>query len=228
MELQRLSTILEFMGLLNHEAGKLLPPLVLGGATYLKSLAGKKWHDPHDNDNSLTLDQQRYIKRSKIDIKIILRQSPTSLSQFELFQRLNSGGSGLTPQELRNCMLVSLNRQIFTWLFDLTKDENFQTCLSLPEKLYKESYDMELALRFILLRKLQVKDLPASGTPLGQFLTDKMVQMASDPNFNMSEEEKAFHRTFDLLAEALESDSFRKYDRAKEKFTVASQCQHLR
>jgi hypothetical protein len=43
--LQRLSTILEFMGLLRDENNKLLPPLVLEGATYLKALDRKKWHD---------------------------------------------------------------------------------------------------------------------------------------------------------------------------------------
>jgi hypothetical protein len=216
--LQRLSTILEFMGLLRDEEKKLLPPLVLEGATYLKALDKKKWHDPHDPDNSLTADQQRYFKRSKIDVKIILRQSHES-AQYELFQRLNSGGSGLTPQELRNCMLVSINRDIFYWLAKLTKHESFQRCISLPEKLFKEAYDMELALRFILLRKMTLQALPAYGTPLGEFLTDKMVEMASGASFDMKKEEAAFKDTFDLLDAALESDSFRKYEQGKNRFT---------
>jgi len=216
--LQRLSTILQFMGLLRDEQGKLLPPLVLEGATYLKALEKKKWNDPHDTGNSLTPDQQRYIKRSKIDVKIILRQSHES-AQYELFQRLNSGGSGLTPQELRNCMLVSINREIYYWLAKLTKHDSFQKCISLPEKLYKEAYDMELALRFILLRRIQMQDLPAHGTPLGEFLTDKMIEMASSNAFDKKKEEEAFRKTFDLLDAALESDCFRKYDQSKRRFT---------
>jgi hypothetical protein len=216
--LQRLSTILEFMGLLRDEENKLLPPLVLAGATYLKALDKKKWHDPHDPDNSLTTDQQRYIKRSKIDVKIILRQSHES-AQYELFQRLNSGGSGLTPQELRNCMLVSINRNIYYWLAKMAKHDSFQKSISLPEKLYKEAYDMELALRFILLRKLPMQDLPSYGTPLGEFLTDKMVEMASSARFDKKKEETAFKETFDLLDAALESDCFRKYEQTKKRFT---------
>ncbi|MFO0952419.1 MAG: DUF262 domain-containing protein [Isosphaeraceae bacterium] len=216
--LQRLSTILEFMGILRDEERKLLPPLVLEGATYLKALDKKKWSDPHDPENSLTAEQQRYVKRAKIDIKIILRQSHES-AQYELFQRLNSGGSGLTAQELRNCMLVSINRDVFYWLASLTKHEPFQRCISLPEKLYKEAYDMELALRFILLRRIPLKDLPPYGTPLGEFLTEKMVEMASSPRLDRKEEEAAFKGVFDLLDTALESDSFRKFDQRKGRFT---------
>lgn len=216
--LQRLSTILEFMGLLRDEEKKLLPPLVLEGATYLKALDKKKWHDPHDPENSLTTEQQRYIKRSKIDVKIVLRQSHQS-AQYELFQRLNSGGSGLTAQELRNCMLVSIDREVFNWLAKLTKNVAFQRCISLPEKLAKEAYDMELALRFILLRRIPLLDLPAYGTPLGEFLTEKMVEMAAGASFDRRKEEAAFNSTFDLLDAALESDSFRKYEQGKSRFT---------
>lgn len=214
--LQRLSTIFEFMGQLRGEGQELLKPLILEGATYLKALDRKKWHDPHDPENSLTSDQQRYIKRSKIDIKIILRESDDS-AQYELFQRLNTGGSSLTAQELRNCMLISINRDLFKWLDNLTKYQSFQRCVSLPEKLVKEAYDMELALRFILLRKLPINDLP--GTPLGDFLTERMKNAALDRSFDPKKEELAFKATFDLLDSALESDSFRKYDQSKKRFT---------
>lgn len=216
--LQRLSTILEFMGHLKDEEGNVRPPLVLEGATYLKALDMKKWNDPHDPTNSLTAEQQRYIKRSKLDVKIILRQSHES-AQYELFQRLNSGGSGLTAQEMRNCMLISINRDMFNWLVGLTKDESFLRCISLPDKLYKEAYDVELALRFILLRKLSMDELPPTGTPLGEFLTEKMLKLAQAGTFERAAEEKAFVSTFRLLDAALESDSFRKYDQTKKRFT---------
>lgn len=214
--LQRLSTIFEFMGQLRGEGQELLKPLILEGATYLKALDRKKWHDPHDPENSLTSDQQRYIKRSKIDIKIILRESDDS-AQYELFQRLNTGGSSFTAQELRNCMLISMNRDLFKWLDNLTKYQSFQRCVSLPEKLVKEAYDMELALRFILLRKLPIDELP--GTPLGDFLTERMKDAALNRSLNMMKEEQAFKAVFDLLDSVLESDSFRKYDLSKKRFT---------
>lgn len=217
--LQRLSTIFEFMGILKDEDEKLVPPLVLAGATYLTELKGKKWSDPHAPQEAITPDQQRFIKRSKIDVKIILRESDPS-AQYEMFQRLNTGGTVLSAQELRNCILISINKDYYKWLADDLADyESFKRCISLPEKLVKEAYDVELALRFVLLRQLTKEELPASGVPLGEFLTNAMIASASSGVFKSPKEEKTFKATFDLLAAALDSDSFRKYDIKKEKFT---------
>src|SRR5262245_30938459 len=113
-------------------------------------------------------------------------------------------------------MLVSIDRDLFYWLAKLTRLEAFQRCISLPEKLIKEAYDMELVLRFILLRKLALEGLPAHGTALGDFLTEKMVEMASGQQLDKKKEEKAFKDTFELLDAALESDSFRKYDQGNQ------------
>ncbi len=89
--LQRLSTILELMGELRDEDGHKLPMLKLEGTRYLPSLVEKKWRGT-GTESSLTPDQQRFIKRAKLDIKIILRESAES-AKYELFQRLNTGGS---------------------------------------------------------------------------------------------------------------------------------------
>jgi hypothetical protein len=216
--LQRLSTIFEFMGILKNEKGEPVKPLILTEATYLTELKGKKWHDPHSPSESISVDQQRYIKRSKLDIKIILRQSDPS-AQYEMFQRLNTGGATLSPQELRNCILISINRDYYRWLAELAAYENFQRCISLPEKLVREAYDLELALRFVLLRKLAMSELPGWGKPLGEFLTKRMIEVATSKQFDTAKEEKVFKTTFDLLASALDSDSFRKYETQKKRFT---------
>lgn len=216
--LQRLSTIFEFMGILRDEKKRKLPPLELAKPTYLTALEGKKWEDSNSPNAAISPDQQRYIKRSKLDIKIILRQSDPS-AQYEMFQRLNTGGSTLSPQELRNCILISIDRGYYTWLATLSEYENFQRCVSLPEKLIKQAYDVELALRFILLRSLDDSELPASGVALGEYLTKRMIDIASNKKLDTAKEERAFKGTFDLLAKALESDSFRKYEPTKKQFT---------
>src|SRR5262245_12648157 len=41
--LQRLSTILEFAGILKDENGKPVPPITLESTTYLPSLGGRRW-----------------------------------------------------------------------------------------------------------------------------------------------------------------------------------------
>ena len=106
--LQRLSTIFQLVGILKDEDSKLLGPLTLSKTKYLPSLEGKTWEN-EDSSVSLGTTNQLIIRRSKIDVKIILRESSES-SKYELFQRLNTGGSQLSDQEVRNAILIMVIR----------------------------------------------------------------------------------------------------------------------
>jgi len=75
---QRLSTIFEFVGVLKNEKQKLLTPLILEATVYLPSLAGKSWQNAHKPKLALTTAQQLLIKRAKIDVSIILKESNDS------------------------------------------------------------------------------------------------------------------------------------------------------
>ena len=87
--LQRLSTVFELAGELRDSYGRKIPPLTLTSTKYLPSLHGKRWTDD-DDDISIGVSNQLLIRRSKIDVKIILRESSDS-TKYELFQRLNTG-----------------------------------------------------------------------------------------------------------------------------------------
>lgn len=89
--LQRLSTIYEFIGILKDKDGNQVPPLVLQKTEYLPSLGGKIWKDEEHPEGSIkgfTPTQRLLIKRSKIDVNILLEESESSFP-YELFQRLN-------------------------------------------------------------------------------------------------------------------------------------------
>jgi hypothetical protein len=64
---QRLSTILQFQGVLLDDEGNLVPPLVLRGTRYLPSLNGKVWED--GANSSLTSAQRLDFKRAKLDLR---------------------------------------------------------------------------------------------------------------------------------------------------------------
>jgi uncharacterized protein with ParB-like and HNH nuclease domain len=83
--LQRLSTIYQFLGKLKDEEGQFITPLVLQGTKYLPSLENKKWEDKYDEKNSLTKSQQLLVKRAKINVVIIQKES-SSNTKYELFQ----------------------------------------------------------------------------------------------------------------------------------------------
>ena len=215
--LQRLSTIYQFVGILKDENKNNIAPLVLEGTKYLPTMEGKKWNDPDDPQNSLSSDQRLIIKRSKISASIILRESD-ELAKFELFQRLNTGGSTLTDQEVRNCILVMTNAEMFRWIKNLADYEPFQECINISENPLIQQYDMELVLRFLVFTNINEDDLVNIGD-VGVFLTDRMIQIARDPAFNYKEWESIFKSVFDLLNKTVGSDSFRKFSLDRNKYT---------
>jgi hypothetical protein len=218
--LQRLSTIYEFVGILKDEDGKQLPPLTLKKTEYLPSLTGKIWEDKEHPDGSikgLTPTQRLLIKRAKIDVNILLKESDP-FAKYELFQRLNTGGSRATPQELRNCILVGLNPNLYRWIKQLSENENFQLCIPLNEKSIDEQYDIEILCRFLVLRKIDESVLNKIPD-VDAFFTEKIQEIANDSSFNLEEEQAAFEKTFQLLGECMAGDSFRKYDINKQKFS---------
>jgi Protein of unknown function DUF262 len=217
--LQRLSTIYQFAGILKDDQNKLVPPLILERTKYLPSLAGKQWEDKDNPDNpqAFTQTQRLLIKRAKIDINILQKESDPS-AKYELFQRLNTGGSIATSQEIRNCILVSLNPELYQWMRDLSENENFQLCIGLPDASLNEQYDLEILSRFLVLRTIEEKDLQGI-VDVETFVTDKIQEISRNLNYNLEEEKLAFERTFDILAKYLGSDSFKKYDPQKEKFS---------
>lgn len=214
--LQRLSTIFEFIGILKDDENNPIPPSMLIKTDYLPSLEGKFWENPNDKENSLDSAMRIAFKREKIDVKIVKKESDDSI-KYELFQRLNTLGSKLSDQEVRNCLLVMLDKTFYEWLKSISDDEHFLNTISLADRLVKEKYNMELALRFIILISIEPNDIKGV-TDFGEFITEKMVEIVEDEDFARDEMEIKFRETFKLLDETLGDSSFQKYNATKERF----------
>jgi hypothetical protein len=210
--LQRLSTILEVAGELKDDSGKKKPALVLDETPLLPSLKGKQW-------KTLSEEQRRFIKRAKLDLKIILRESHES-SKYELFRRLNTGGSFLSDQELRSAFLVGANRDFFRWIVELAQLESFRSCLLLSENQLQQQYELELVVRFLVFRRL-AEDRLAGIDELGEYLTDKILAAAATADYPQAEHEKAFRTVFEALAPGLGENSFRKFEPSRKAFSGA-------
>lgn len=210
--LQRLSTILEFMGELRDESnGELIPPSVLRATKYLKGLQGTAYDDAAQGATSmLTPGQRLALKRAKIDLKILLPESDEK-AKFELFDRLNTGGSSLSAQEIRNAQLIMLDPTLFEWLDNLRKDENYQNTISITDRLYDEAKDMELVCRFIALIGTSDDDLKNMGN-IDNFVSNKIFATVDDENFDRQYEGDRFRKIFRALNNALGDDSFRRCD----------------
>lgn len=213
--LQRLSTIYQLVGILRNTDGEQVEPLVLTRAEYLPSLEGRMWDAPNDPTRSLTGAQRLLVKRAKLDVSIILRESEER-TKYELFQRLNTGGSHLSDQEVRNAVLVMLNADLYRWIEDLAARPDFLECIALSDRSLDIRYDMELVLRFLTLRRASDEALKNIGD-LGHFLTQEMRTMAGSQGFNESAAEVAFDKTFSLLNNCLGSEAFRRWDGPRDK-----------
>ncbi len=204
------------MAILKDQDGEQVEPLTLTKTKYLPALEGRRWSGP-DESRCLTTPQQLLVKRAKLDIKIILRESDES-AKFELFQRLNTGGTPLSDQEIRNAMLVAANKSFYDWLVDLADYSPFKDCATLSERAYEERYDVELVLRFVAMRKMDEADLQEIGD-IGEFLTEEMMKLSARFRAIKKEEERAFRQTFDVLASVAKADAFRRYDAKRGCFT---------
>ena len=207
--LQRLATIFQLTGDLRDEENRRVAPLVLEKTTYLSDLEGKSWQSD-DPDSELPQSAKLRIKRARLDLKIVMNTSDES-AKYELFQRLNTGGSLATAQEVRNCLLIMLNRSFYNWFAELGRDERFQRCLPLSERMLEERYDLEIVTRFLALRTMEENRLNRIGD-LGSFLTDRIVGFARSDDFDRNTEEEAFRRTFRCLDSCLGENAFKKFD----------------
>ena len=120
--LQRISTILQFFGLLKVTDMK---PLVLQQTDRLPSLEGVAASTEAEDAASI-LDARyiRDIKRTPLEVQIIQRESDAK-AKFDLFERINSYGSKLTDQEMLNAALYYVNPNFCNWLRSLTANDAF-------------------------------------------------------------------------------------------------------
>ncbi len=212
--LQRVSTLLELQGLLVDKDGHALPQLKLQSTKYLPALAGRTW-DKEEGSDALTRAQQLDIKRARLDVQIIKRDS-SEQAKYDLFQRLNSYGSQLTQQELRSCILVAVNRGFYAFVEQLATRKTFTATVPLSERLVEQQYDLELVLRFLVLHNLEDPSQRVLKN-FNEYLTNQSVELAQGFPANRDALETVFNKTFDLIA-AAGSDVFRKWDTSRRAF----------
>lgn len=196
--LQRISTLLQLQGLLDHAD---FPPLELRATKYLPGLEGLVWEDEEHPERALSAAQRRDIKRSKIDLKIVQRESDPK-TKFDLFERLNSFGSKLSNQEIRNAQLVGVNSNFVEWLSSLASHESFVALLSLPDSSMRKKYDEELVLRFLYLHALSDEEITGIRNfqdGLQEFAISLALNFDAD---YQKQAEQVFKATFDQLFEA--------------------------
>lgn len=215
---QRLSTIFQFAGIYKNETGEIQSKIKLVKTKFLPALDGIVWEDENPQIYQLTTAQRLLIKRAKIDIKLLKATSDAN-AKYDLFQRLNSGGSHLTPQEVRTCLIIMEDKTFYEKLLLMSQNPDFRETLPLTDRAIREQEDLEFVIRFIVARNCSTESLPSS---LHEHLDNSIVSLIRDPSFNIEDEIAVFNRTFRLLKDRFGSDSFKRYNQEKQLFEGAT------
>lgn len=132
-----------------------------------------------------------------------------------MFQRLNTGGSHLSAQEIRNCILVMKNEAKYKSLRNMSQGANFRAAVPISEKDVDEQGYMELVTKYFVLRysQFQVSD----SENYNDFLTDEILKLIDNDSIDFDKEAELFNRTFKLLHNVMDENAFKKYDAEKGK-----------
>lgn len=211
--LQRLSTILEFTGHLEKPNVKSIPNNKKIGVSglrrqkFLPSLEGITWE-------KLSQKQQRIFKGKRLELRMLEAQTGTNI-KFEVFNRLNSGQAALSPQEIRNCLILMYDKVKFKKFKSLAAKTNFQSHVfdSLSETKQQEAYHEDMLFRMILATLVDKEPWLKRSTDYNHI--SPQLDSFVEEVFQSSDLEKALScasLTIDLIAKADVDFQFKKYD----------------
>jgi hypothetical protein len=214
--LQRVSTILEFMGILKSPDGqKELAPSCLVATKYLPSLNNAVWEKSAsitdvEFDDQVELDKshQLLIRRARLAVEILKKPSDNA-TKYDLFQRLNAGGTPANAQELRNCIIIMVSSTFYHLVKLMADSSDFRDVLSATEDQIEKQRHMEYATRFLVHQYV-----PYDGKlDVEEYIDEGIVRLAGAGE--TADMRSRFTGTFQLLRSAFGPDALRRYEDGK-------------
>jgi len=181
------------------------------GTKYLPSLDKVVWEPsehvadvPVAEQIALLPSLQLAIRRSRLTVEILKRPSDNT-TKYELFQRLNAGGTTANAQELRNCIMIMVNAPYAHFVRELASYQPFLTALDASEDQIEKQRDMEYATRFLVHTYVNYD----GRLDVEEFIDESIVTLASAAETRIAGQ--TFRSTFELLNDAFGKDAFRRF-----------------
>jgi len=159
----------------------------LGEGGLIKSLEGF-------NIDNLPVNLKINLKRAVCRVEILRGESSTSM-KYELFKRLNSGGSKLTPQEIRNAIYRGVNPRLNELLLSISQKQVFKNLTQLSHGKLNELYDQELILRFFAF----YNNVDNINENTENFLNSFMEKTVENDQFEYDLYESMFMQSLELI-----------------------------
>ncbi len=181
----------------------------LEGLEYWKELNGKGYND-------LPIEIKKGIDRRYVSSIVLLEETAKTKKEAEelkqiVFERLNSGGEKLKPQETRNALY---NGEFNQLCIKLAENEKFKKMWRIPisqdeyellnNDIYRTMEDVEIVLRFFAFRWLDLYN----KVNISIFLDEYLKQANKFESETIKELEKLFEDVIDLTYEIFGEDAF--------------------
>jgi len=156
------------------------------------------------NIDNLPTNLKINLKRAVCRVEILRGESSTSM-KYELFKRLNSGGSKLTPQEIRNAIYRGVNPRLNELLLKVSQSTVFKSLTQLSSGKLNELYDQELVLRFFAF----YKNAQNVNENMEKFLNKFMEETVENASFEYDVYESLIMRVLELIYKIKDNKIFR-------------------
>jgi uncharacterized protein with ParB-like and HNH nuclease domain len=147
--------------------------------------------------NQLTDTEQRKIKTTTIHAIIFQQKAPKDddTSLYQIFERINTSGKSLMPQEIRNCVYQG---NLNSLLFKLNINEKWRTMFgNLKED--SRMRDLEFILRFFALKTNTILKAEKGNISLKKHLNEFMGAKANNSPDHVSNFENDFNSTIESI-----------------------------
>jgi hypothetical protein len=160
---------------------------------------------PEESQVGLEKHYQLAIRRARIGVEILKRPSDNN-TKYDLFQRLNAGGTPANPQELRNCIIVMVNGGYFKFLKTLADGDDFRSVIAATEDQLEQQRHMEYATRFLVhsYRRYNGK------LDVEEYIDNGIIYLASQAD--TQEPHHRFTSTFALLNRIFGDSALRRFE----------------
>ena len=171
----------------------------LGKVTYLHELEGQGF------DDLATLFRRR-LNGAQFVAHVIDPQTPYRV-KFDIFRRINTGGSPLSAQEIRHCMSKTRSRE---FLKELVSDQSFVTATGGVLQNHPRMADREVALRFVAFRLFTSDEYAQHGT-FDEFLGFVTEQLDDPASQSLDQLRNDFDRGMNNCYTVFGEHAFRKW-----------------
>ncbi|MDY0202295.1 MAG: DUF262 domain-containing protein [Tenuifilaceae bacterium] len=156
--------------------------------------------------SELTDTEQRKIRSTTIHAIIFEQKSPKEddTSLFQVFERINTSGRTLMPQEIRNCVYQG---EFNTLLFSLNKNKDWRALFG-TNKEDTRMRDLEFILRFFAMDTDYIKTKAKGKIQLKKYLNEFMGSKNSQKPEVIEERKERFSRVMKFIHDNIGVNAF--------------------